>query len=38
MKEAKTLDELFASTDPADEAMLEWVLAEMRKWYEKKES
>lgn len=37
MEHAKTLDELFASEDPADEALLEWVLAEMRKHHEREE-
>jgi hypothetical protein len=34
---AKTLDELFASEDPADVAMLEWVLAEMREFHRREE-
>lgn len=35
---AKTLDELFASEDPADLPLLEWVLTEMQQHLEEKES
>lgn len=38
MQHAKTLDELLASEDPADLPLLEWVLAEMREWYEREET